>query len=115
MKGVNIPAQQDLVDLLRKSEKFLAWKPSRPSYVPGAPVKPQNPAVSVEEKHFTPDELAELWACSPQTIRNLFDNEPGVLRIPSQRPGKRARKYTSIKIPESVAERIHKRLSAVPA
>ena len=30
------------------------------------------------EKHYRPDELAELWGFSPKTIRGLFGEEPGV-------------------------------------
>jgi len=112
---MSIRKTTDPVGILRASEAFRNWKPSRVYPLDEAPLRPENPALGADERHFTPDELAELWACSPQTIRNLFDNEPGVLRIPSQRPGKRARKYTSIKIPESIAERIHKRFSTVPA
>jgi len=33
------------------------------------------------EKHFSPAELAEAWGPSPETIRNIFREEPGVLRV----------------------------------
>jgi len=96
------------VQTLAKSEKFHDWRK------PVGPLRPQDHALS-EEKHYTPDELGSLWGVSPQTIRNLFEQEPGVLRLPSQRPGKKARRYVSIKIPESVAERVHKKYSSVAA
>ncbi len=36
---------------------------------------------SVSAKHFSPAELAEAWGLSLETIRKLFRNEPGVLKI----------------------------------
>lgn len=106
-KRSRIFARQTVPELLG-SEKFRNWG----KHV--GPLRPQDPALS-EEKHYSPDELGALWGVSPQTIRNLFETEPGVLRIPSQRPGKKARRYVSIKIPESVAERVHKKYSSVAA
>jgi hypothetical protein len=65
----------------------------------------------VDEKHFTPSELAKAWGVSPQTIRELFKKEEGVLKIGSN--GNRNRRgYKSLRIPECVAERVHMRLSA---
>jgi hypothetical protein len=39
------------------------------------------------QRHYTPGELGELWGLSPQTIRELFAEEPGVIRVgePSRR------------------------------
>ena len=33
------------------------------------------------EKHYKPAELGELWGLNAETIRRLFDDEPGVVRI----------------------------------
>ena len=107
------PAMLELHKLLLKSEKFLNWKPTLTSELPDGPMRPQNPAVSATEKHFTPDELAELWGVSAETIRITFRGEPGVLRL--QQPTKGKRQYVLMRIPESVAERVHRKLSAVPA
>lgn len=61
-------------------------------------------------KHFTPMELAEAWGVSPDTIRKLFRDEPGVLKL--GRAGSRFRRsYFSLRIPQEVAERVHRRLS----
>ena len=59
------------------------------------------------ERHFTPKEVGELWSLDESTIRRLFQNEPGVLKIgkAGRRDGKRD--YVSLRIPESVAARIH--------
>ena len=65
----------------------------------------------VAEKHYTPNELAKLWAVSPDTIRRLFRDESGVLKIGNN--GTRYRRgYETLRIPESVAQRVHRRLSA---
>ena len=65
----------------------------------------------IAEKHYTPDVLAEFWAISSETVRRLFRNEPGVLRIGSDGTRHRRAEKT-LRIPESVAERVHNRLSA---
>lgn len=67
------------------------------------------------ERHFSPVELAEMWALSAPVIRELFADEPGVIKIgkPSRRIGRSLkRSYYSLRIPESVAERVHRRLAA---
>jgi hypothetical protein len=62
------------------------------------------------EKHFTCHELAELWNLGPDTIRHLFRDTPGVLKI--SRPARRnKRTYTSYRIPESVAQKRHAELN----
>jgi hypothetical protein len=65
----------------------------------------------VFERHFTPKELAALWALDETTIRRLFYDEPGVLKIgkANRRDGKRD--YMSLRIPESVAQRVHRQRS----
>lgn len=66
------------------------------------------------EKHHTPKQLAELWGLSENSVRNLFAAEPGVIRFgePSRRVGRSLRRrYCSLRIPASVAERVHRRLT----
>ena len=61
------------------------------------------------ERHFTPAEVAELWHFDVETIRRLFDNEPGVMVLQTlARRGKRP--YRTIRIPQSVLDRVHRRL-----
>ena len=86
---------------LKRSKKFREWEPAR-----------YKSAGFAAEHHFEPNELAKLWGVSAETIRNVFRDEPGVLRIAHPNGGKR--KYVSMRVPESVAERVHKRLSAIP-
>jgi hypothetical protein len=62
--------------------------------------------MSALEQHFTPSELAKLWSLSDDTIRAWFRDEKGVLLI--DRPEKiHKRGYTSMRIPASVAARVH--------
>jgi hypothetical protein len=63
---------------------------------------------SALEKHYRVKELAALWSLSDNTIIRLFTAEPGVIRLESD-AGRR--KYTTLSIPESVALRVHDRLS----
>lgn len=93
----------DAISLLKASEKFREWKLPIPDI--------GESHISIEEKHFTPQELAELWSVSVQTIREIFEREEGVLKI--GRDGTRTRRrYKTLRIPESVVERVHTRLSA---
>jgi hypothetical protein len=93
----------ELHRLVRASLKFQRWKPElRPEDL--------NPkfGVATEEKHFSPAELAKVWGVSQQTIREIFKDEPGVLVI--GRSGTRFRRgYKTMRIPQSVAERVHAR------
>jgi len=61
------------------------------------------------ERHYTVSELSKLWFFSENTIRRLFSHEPGVIKIARQ-PTRIKRGYTSLRIPETVAQRVHRRL-----
>ena len=65
------------------------------------------------ERHYTPEELGDLWALSTDSVRRLFEREPGVLVIERTRTS--ARRYRTLRIPESVALRVHRRLTNVVA
>jgi hypothetical protein len=70
----------------------------------------QNAAVGMAiERHYAPDELGQLWNLSADTVRRLFEREPGVLVI--ERATSRARRYRTLRIPESVAQRVHRQLT----
>ena len=64
------------------------------------------------ERHYTVSELSKLWFFSENTIRRLFSREPGVIRIARQ-PTRIKRGYTSLRIPERVAQRVHRRLQEI--
>jgi hypothetical protein len=61
------------------------------------------------ERHFTVAEISSAWNLSEDTIRSLFLPEPGVLII--QHPRRRTRIHRTLRIPESVAARVYKRLA----
>ena len=59
------------------------------------------------EEHYTPQQLAKMWSLSADTIRSMFREEPDVLTI--DRPETmRKRGYSMMRIPASVALRVHK-------
>lgn len=67
-------------------------------------------AVQPAKETFTCKDLAERWSLGQSTIRRLFHDEAGVLRIPhSHRRGKRD--YVSLRIPAAVAARVRARMS----
>ncbi len=72
------------------------------------------------EKYYTVGELAEIWGLSERTIRRMFSHEPGVIKWENGET--RCKKsYTTLRIPESVVQRVHRTplthavVSAAPA
>lgn len=63
----------------------------------------------IEQRHFSVQELAKLWHLSVDAIRRIFEKEPGVLVLSDVKRGKR--RYRTIRIPESVAQRVHGKMS----
>lgn len=63
---------------------------------------------SAFEKHYRIGELAELWGVGRETLRKLCIDEPGIVKI---RLGRR-KSHTTYSIPESIARRIHTRLTS---
>jgi hypothetical protein len=61
------------------------------------------------EPVYTPQELSTLWKFDQSTIRRMFIDEPGVLKLghQSRRDGKR--EYITLRIPASVARRVYQR------
>jgi hypothetical protein len=119
------PSAEELRTRLLRSSKFIHWQPHKPilrkerdrTSVPYGRGEAFDYAgkkytnLVVDEKHFTPATLAQAWGVSVQTIRELFKSEEGVLKIGSNGTRNR-RAYKTLRIPESVAERVHTRLSA---
>jgi hypothetical protein len=97
---------------LTSSAKFREWH--KTAHQPAAPVPEFIRVPTIEaalELHYSPAELAQKWGVSTETIRVIFRDEPGVLKI--GKPGnKYKRQYFTLRIPETVAERVHQRLSA---
>jgi hypothetical protein len=96
---------EEAVTELVRSPKFQAWR------VPLLSVDELFKMHAMDVRHYSPDELAELWSVSAETIRSIFRDEPGVLKI--GKTGTRTKRgYFTLRIPEDVAERVHARLSA---
>jgi hypothetical protein len=70
---------------------------------------------TVEKEHvkgtnWTVKELAKAWNLSPDTIREKFKTEEGIVKL--ERPGtKKKRAYVTFTIPEGVADRVKRRMS----
>jgi len=82
---------------LKRSRKFINWRP--------VPVV----GIGADEQHFTPAQLAKQWAMSVDTIRRIFEDETGVLKYTNSTNRKRV--YVTMRIPLSVAIRVHRRLT----
>jgi len=70
------------------------------------------PPGTFAERHYTVAEIAAMWSLSQDAIRKTFHEEPGVLAFGSSE-SKRRRKYTTLRIPESVVQRVHRRMTKV--
>jgi len=98
----------EIRELVLRSRKFREWRPRKVVYNSadsgsnGAPV---------EARHYSPSQLAEAWGLSVETIRAIFRQEPGVLKLGSTGT-KYKRGYTTLRIPQEVAARVHRRLAA---
>jgi hypothetical protein len=66
----------------------------------------------IADKHYSVREVASLLNLSDDKVRRLFQDEPGVLVIGDQ-SRKSKRRYTTLRIPESVLERVLRRFSNV--
>lgn len=66
--------------------------------------------ISFAEKHYTPVELAKLWGFHSKTVRDLFKSEQGVVVLGNTKTTRYRKAYTTLRIPASVAERVHRRL-----
>jgi hypothetical protein len=62
------------------------------------------------EHHYSPADLGELWNLSADTVRRMFENEPGVLVFENPERSSH-RRFRTLRIPESVAARVYSRFS----
>lgn len=67
------------------------------------------PLARFQERHYSVAEIAETWSVSPDAVRKIFQNEPDVLVIGND-GSRNKRGYRTLRIPESVMERVHRRL-----
>jgi len=62
------------------------------------------------QETFTVAQIASLWQLSTDTIKRMFENEPGVQALGNKNPrGKRKR--ITLRIPRAVMDRVKKKLS----
>ncbi len=64
------------------------------------------------EKHYSVCELSQLWGLSEKTIRRIFADEPGVVKL-GHEESRFKRGYMTLRIPESVVQRVHRRMRQV--
>jgi len=74
-------------------------------------LNPQTTAPQFAEHHYSPAEIAERWALSVDSIRRMFESEPGVLIFENPERASERRRRT-LRIPQSVAERVYRRLGS---
>jgi hypothetical protein len=101
--------QPETLIRLRNSKRFLRWqlyaRPKRKWDGLKLSMK-EAPA----ETYYSPADVAEQWGVSVDLIRDTFRDEPGVLKF--KRPGSRVkRSYSTIRIPQSVLLRVHRKLT----
>ena len=73
-----------------------------------------HPGLSIDghvsaEQRYAPTDIAAFWRLDVETIRRMFQDEPGIVVF--QGPLKKGKRpYKTIRIPHSVLERVHQRL-----
>jgi hypothetical protein len=93
------------LEVLRASVKFNAWRHRR-KFSDEELLKLN----LKEEKHWSVNDVAKQWGVSPDLIRDVFKDEDGVLIF--ERPRTRTKRaYSTMKIPDSVLERVYNELS----
>lgn len=69
------------------------------------PVFPRDPL----ETHYTLKQIAEKWGCDAETVRQAFIDEDGVLILGEETRNDGKRAYLTIRVPESVLNRVYAR------
>lgn len=70
----------------------------------------KRPLARFQERHYSVAEVAEMWNLCRDVVRGIFAEEPGVFKYGSdRRRGKRG--YHTLRIPESVLDRVYRRMS----
>lgn len=69
------------------------------------------PANAAFERHYSVAQVAELWCWSETKVREVFREEPGVLRSQLRTLRPRKRQNVTLRIPESILLRVHERMS----
>lgn len=72
-----------------------------------------NQAQQFAVRHYTVVEVGKMWNLSPDAVRKIFEKEPGVLVLGETQPRRGKRRYTTLRIPAYVLDRVHRRLSRI--
>jgi hypothetical protein len=99
-----INAMKRPADLVAAQEKMRSKHEGRTMTAP-APFLP--PTDSAVEQHFTPAQVAQQWGVSTRTVRRLFANTPGVLKLGTKG------KHISLRIPARLLKAYYTKLSAL--
>lgn len=101
---VQVNAMKEPVALSKEQERM---RRRHGVVIKSSPVPSYDPAEQVEhEQHFTPAQIAKQWGISVYTVRRLFADTPGVLKI-----GQKG-KHVSLRIPGRLLRAYHVKLSA---
>jgi hypothetical protein len=71
----------------------------------------QQQSVASTEPHYTPEQVAEFWSLDTNSVRRIFRAEPGVLKFGNEKSTYQKRAYTTIRIPQSVLDRVYRRMT----
>ncbi len=70
---------------------------------------------TILDRHFSVQELASAWNLSEKSVRRMFENEPGVFRPLESAETRFCRGYCTLRIPQTVAERVYLRSTRAAA
>ena len=62
----------------------------------------------IRDRPYSVKELASIWSVSDDFVRRLFLHETGAVIFLKRRPANRV--YRVLRVPESVARRVHRRM-----
>ena len=104
---VRVNRMRDVVALSRDQERMQARMRRKHGVTIKAGPPVYDSAEQVEyEQHFTPAQIAKQWGLSVYTVRRMFADVPGVLKI-----GQKG-KHVSLRIPGRLLRAYHVKLSA---
>lgn len=102
---VVVRAMKRPADLVAAQEKMRSKHEGRTTTPAPQPFLP--PTDSAVEQHFTPAQVAQQWGVSARTVRRLFANTPGVLKLGTKG------KHVSLRIPSRLLKAHYTKLSAL--
>jgi hypothetical protein len=93
-------------------EQRQAWLRER-QQAAGPAAAPAVSPMGFAERHYTVAEISQMWQLSPDSVRRLFEREPGVLALGGDHSAGHKRRYATLRVPESVVGRVYRRMCAV--